>query len=397
MPTPLKAILLKVERLTGNRQNWLKYSSALSMAGLVVLGACSKQAEKTEDIRPVRAVKVTAGSTELAAEFSGEIRPRVESRLGFRVGGKIVARNVDVGTEVKRGQILMQLDPQDLALAQSQAKAGLSAAESNRNLARDEFKRYQDLREKNFVAATVLDGKENSYRAAQANYEQALAAFKNQSNQAAYANLISDVDGVVTVIEAEAGQVVAAGIPVLRVAQSGAMDVIIGIPEDKVNTIRQIKDIRVRLWANPTEVISAKLRELSPIADPVTRTYVAKLALPDTTKNIKLGMTASVTFVAKTPNAMIKLPMTALFQEKNTSSVWIVEAGAVKLVPVQVSGSSGQDVLLSSGVSVGQTVVTAGVNLLKSGQKVTVLDADPLAGTDKNPAASKVTVTGAAK
>lgn len=397
MPTPLKAILLKAERLAGNNQNWHQYPKALSIAGLILLGACSKQAEKVEDVRPVRAVKVTTGNAELAAEFSGEVRPRVESRLGFRVGGKIIARKVDVGTEVKRGQILMQLDPQDLLLTQTQAKAGLIAAESNRNLAKDEFKRYQDLREKNFVAAAVLDAKENSYKAALASYEQASAAFKNQSNQAGYASLVSDVDGVVTAIEAETGQVVAAGTPVLRVAQSGEMDVIIGIPEDKVNTIRQIKDIRVRLWANPAEVISAKLRELSPIADPVTRTYAAKLALPDSTKNIRLGMTASVTFVAKNPSAMIRLPMTALFQDKNVTSVWIVDAGTVKLVPVQLSGSSGQDILLSSGVTTGQMVVTAGVNLLKPGQKVTILDMEPVATTDKSPASAKVVVTGDAK
>ncbi|WP_227869646.1 efflux RND transporter periplasmic adaptor subunit [Undibacterium parvum] len=376
-------------------QGLLRGSATLSLASLLLLVACSKPVEKTEDIRPVRAMKVAADNAEIAAEFSGEVRPRIESKLGFRVGGKIIARKVDLGSEVKRGQVLMQLDPQDLGLAQAQAKAGLSAAESSRDLARTELKRYQDLREKNFVGAAVLDAKDGTYKAAQANYEQALAAFKNQSNQAGYATLVADVDGVVTAVDAEAGQVVAAGVPVLRIAQAGEMDVVIGIPEDKVNTIRQIKDIRVRLWANPNEVILAKMRELSPIADPVTRTYTAKLALPADAKDVKLGMTAAVTFATKNPRAMIKLPMTALFQDKNMTSVWIVEGGAVKLVPVQLADSSGADILLASGVAIGQTVVTAGVNLLKPGQKVSVLGVEAVQ-TAATPSASNKLASGGA-
>ncbi len=397
MPTSLMVTLSKMSRLPEKRQYGSRYLLLIAMAGLLMLAACSKNAEKTEDIRPVRAIKVAAENADIVAEFAGEVRPRIESRLGFRVGGKIIARKVDVGAQVKRGQVLMQLDPQDLGLAQAQARAGLNAAESNRDLAKAELKRYQELRDRNFVSAAVLEAKETSYKAAQSSYEQALAAFKSQSNQAAYTSLVSDVDGVVTAIEAETGQVVAAGTPVARVAQSGEMDVVIGIPEDKVNSIRSIKDIRVRLWVNPSEAIPARLRELSPIADPLTRTYAAKLALPDTTKNIQLGMTAAVSFVAKNPVALIKLPMTALFQEKNVTSVWVVDGGTVKLVPVQLAGSTGQDVLLASGVQVGQTVVTAGVNLLKPGQKVTILNAEPVVGQALNSTSNKSVAAGASK
>ena len=367
--------LLKRSEYSRSRFN---LSLIVMVLGFSLLSACSKSVDKVEDIRPVRAVKAVADNADISAEFSGEVRPRIESKLGFRVGGKIISRKVDVGTAVKRGQVLMQLDPQDLALAQTQAKAGLSAAESNRDLARAEMRRFQELREKNFVASSALESKEATYKAAQSNYEQALAVFKNQTNQAAYTSLVADLDGVVTAIDVEVGQVVAAGASVMRVAQDGEMDMVIGIPEDKVNTIREIKDIRVRLWVNPNENIAATLRELSPIADPVTRTYTAKLALPSTTKNIKLGMTASVSFVVKNPSSMIRLPLTALFQEKNATFVWVVEAGVVKLFPVRLGGSSGQDVLLAGGVAVGQMVVTAGVNLLKPGQKVTILGRDPV-------------------
>lgn len=344
-----------------------------TIASTVLLGACSKPVEQTEDIRPVRAIRLAADNAEIVAEFSGDVRARVESRLGFRVGGKIVAREVDVGTVVGRGQPLMQLDPQDLKLAQAQANAGLKAAESNRELAGAELKRYRDLREKNFVSQAVLDAKETAFNAAQASYEQALAAYKNQSNQAGYATLVSDVDGVVTGVDAEVGQVVAPGNPVVRVAQTGEKEIVIGIPEDKVDTLRRIADVRVRTWARPERVIPGKLRELSPVADPATRTYTAKISIPNAPADVRLGMTAYVTFAARTADAAIKVPLTALLQDKGGSAVWMVENGAVKLVPVTVVGTTGNEVLLAGGVSPGQTVVTAGVNLLKPGQKVKIL------------------------
>ncbi len=352
-------------------------AAACALAGVAVLAACSKPVEKAEEIRPVRAIKLAADNVDVVAEFSGEVRARVESRLGFRVGGKIISRKVDVGAPVKRGQVLMQLDPQDMQLAQAQANAGLRAAESNRDLARAELKRYQDLREKNFVSQAVLDAKETAYKAAQASYEQALAAFRNQSNQAGYTALVADVDGVVTGVDAEVGQVVAAGTPVVRVAKAGEKEIVIGIPEDRVDALRRVTDVRVRTWAKPAEVVPGKLRELSPVADPVTRTYTAKIAIPNAPDDMKLGMTAYVAFAAKTQNAMLKLPLTALFQDKSATAVWVVENGAVRAVPVQVAGSSGNEIVVAGGIAPGQTVVTAGVNLLKPGQKVKILGDDP--------------------
>jgi multidrug efflux system membrane fusion protein len=352
---------------------------SLSIAGLVslfALSACGKKIEKTEDIRPVRAIVAALEGSEIAAEFSGEIRARVESKLGFRVPGKIIARKVDVGSLVKQGQVLMQLDPQDLLLGQAQAKAGLTAAESNRDLAKADLQRYRELREKNFVAQAVLDAKESTFKAAQANFDQAKAGFSNQSNQAGYSALTADVDGVVTGIDAEVGQVVSAGMIVVRVAKTKEVDMVVGIPEDKINFIRQMKDVQVRLWANPNEIIEGKLRELSPIADPVTRTFTAKVALPEGSKNVQLGMTAVVSFGIRNPQPMIRLPLTSLFQDKNVTSVWVVEGGSVKLLPVQIASTTGQDVLIAGGINSGQTIVTAGVNLLKQGQKVLILDVE---------------------
>ena len=355
-------------------------SAVAALLGVALLAACSHAPEKVEEVRPVRVMTLASSDVDLDAEFPGEVRARVESRLGFRVGGKIVARKVDVGTIVKRGQVLMQLDPQDLQLAQAQAVAGLKASESNRDLARAELKRYQDLRDKNFVSQAVLDSKDTAYRSAQASYEQALAQSKTQSNQTAYTTLVADADGVVTGVDAEVGQVVAAGNPVVRVAQTGEKEIVIGIPEDKVDALRQVGDVKVRIWAQPNDLIAGHIREISPIADPVTRTYTAKIAMPGAPADVRLGMTAYVRFASKTVAPQIRVPMTALFQDKAGSAVWVVENHVARLAPVQVGGASGNDVLLAGGVASGQVVVTAGVNSLKPGQKVSILGEEAAPG-----------------
>lgn len=349
------------------------------LALALALAGCSKPVEKVEEVRPVRAITMTPAAAGTVAEFSGEIRARYESRLGFRVGGKIVQRKVDVGTVVKKGDLLMRLDPQDLQLAQSQANAALGAADSNLSLAKAELARYKELRDKNFVSQAVLDSKETAYRSALATREQAAAALRTQRNQTGYGNLVADVDGVVTGIDAETGQVVAAGTPVVRLAQLGEKEIVISIPEDQVDALRRVTDVSVRTWANPKQALPGKLRELSPVADPATRTYTARISIPNAPADVRLGMTAYVTFSAAGSTPMLKVPLTALVQNQGGSAVWVVENGTVRLAPVQLAAPSGNDMLVASGINPGQTVVTAGVNLLKPGQKVTVLDADPAA------------------
>ena len=352
----------------------------VAAAALVAtLAACSKPAPKVEDVRPVRAIVLASSNVDVNAEFSGEVVARVTSQLGFRVGGKIVERKVDVGAVVKRGQVLMQLDPQDLQLSQAQAKASLNSAETSRDLARAELKRYQDLREKNFVSQAVLDAKQSALKAAQANVEAARAGLRGQSNQADYTTLVADVDGVVTAIDAEVGQVVQAGTPVVRVARTAEKDVVIGIPEnkvDKVDALRQSADVVVRLWADAEQTIPGKIRVIAPMADAATRTYSVKVALP-ARADARLGMSATVELATgAATSGGLRVPLSALVNNKGASSVWVVENGAVRLVPVQVAGQVENDVLVSGAVRAGQNVVTAGVNLLKPGQKVRILTAD---------------------
>jgi RND family efflux transporter MFP subunit len=328
-------------------------------------------------VRPVRAITLVAADVGVSAEFSGDVRPRYESRLGFRVGGKISARKVEVGGIVKRGTLLMQLDPQDLRLGQAQAQASLRAAETTLELAQAELQRYQNLRSQNFVSQAVLDEKVAAARSSQATVESSRAALREQANQTGYANLVSDTDGVVTAIDAEVGQVVAAGTPVVRVARTDEKEVVIGVPEDQVGALRSVGEVAVHLWADPGRSIPGRIREVSPMADPATRTYTVKVAVP-ARDDVRLGMTAVVELKQRAGGRgpALRVPLSALHQDKGVTALWVIENGAVRLVPVRVGGLSGNEVVLAEGVRAGQTVVTAGVNLLKNGQKVKILTAD---------------------
>lgn len=349
---------------------WLPPLTALVLS--LQLAGCSDKPAKTEDIRPVRAIVVAASGAKNFVELAGEVQPRYESQLGFRVGGKVISRRVDVGTTVRRGQLLMQLDASDFQLAQAQAKASLSAADSTFALAQSELNRYRELRQKNFVSQAVLESKEAAYKAAQASQEQATVGLRVQANQRSYTSLMADADGVVTGIDAEVGQVVSPGTPVVRIARLGEKEVRVSIPEDQVAKLKRISDVMVRTWANPELALEGRLRELSPVADAATRTFTAKIALPKAGSNIQLGMTATVSFANETAPGIV-LPMTALFNHKEKTAVWVVDQGAVRLALVEVAGAVGNEILIFSGLVPGQTVVTAGVNLLREGQKVTLL------------------------
>ncbi|WP_229425614.1 efflux RND transporter periplasmic adaptor subunit [Massilia sp. Se16.2.3] len=201
----------------------------------------------------------------------------------------------------------MQLDPQDLRLAAAGAQASLRAAETNRDLASADFKRYQELRAKNFVSQSVLDSKRAALRAAQAEADAARAAYRGQSNQAGYASLVADIDGVVTGIDAEVGQVVNAGTPVVRVARTDEMEVVIGIPEDQVGGLRNVTAVLVRLWANGARRFPGRVREVSPVADPATRTYAARIAIPPRA-DVRPGMTATVQFASSSGGSGLRAP-----------------------------------------------------------------------------------------
>lgn len=344
----------------------------LALAGL--LAACSRSEPPPEPVRAVKLVTVGAQPLLAAQEYAGEVRARVESRLGFRVAGKIVQRQALLGQRVQAGQVLAQLDPQDYQLAAAASAAQASAAQTQYDLAAAEFKRFVQLKEQNFISGAELERREASLKAARATLEQARAQALAQGNQAGYTRLVADVAGVVTGIDAEPGQVVAAGTPVVRIAHDGPRDVVFAVPEDKVARLKEGQAVAVRSWAGGGP-LQGRVREVAASADPVTRTFTVKVGI-DAASAPPLGSTAYVLpeALGHAGVAALKLPTTALRQEGQATAVWVYEAdkGTVRSQPVQVATADGNEAVIVGGLVPGMQVVSTGVHVLTPGQKVAV-------------------------
>lgn len=363
-------------KLSPPQQGVRRAVAVLWALALLGLAACSPPPAEEP---PLRAVKlITVGASPLAAqrEYAAEVRARVESRLGFRVAGKITRRAVELGQAVKAGQLLAEIDPSDYRLAAEAARAQVAAAQTQRDLAAADLRRYTALREQNFISGAELERREAVFKAAQATLEQAQAQLAVQGNQAGYTRLLANTAGVVTSIDADVGQVVAAGVPVLRVAQDGPRDVVFNLPEDKLATVAPGLKVTVRTWADG-RVHDGVVREIASAADPVTRTYLVKVGLSGA-EQPPLGATASVRLPAPmqadAPPAAIKLPTTALRQEGGHSAVWVFDpaSSTVRSQPVEVATADGNEVVIAAGLKPGQRVVATGVHVLSPGQKVLV-------------------------
>ena len=343
----------------------------------MLVSACSRPAPPEEPVRSVKVITVGLGAFESGQEYAGEVRARVESRLGFRVAGKITKRTVEVGQRVKAGQLLAQLDPGDYQLAADAGRAQVVSATTQRDLAAADLTRYRALKDQNFISGAELERREATLKAAQATLEQAQAQLTGQGNQTGYTQLLADVSGVVTAVEAEAGQVVAAGTPVVRIAQDGPRDVVFAVPEDKLARVPVGSAVTVRSWTGGPS-LRGTVRELAASADPVTRTFPVKVTLSekDAGEALPLGATAYVVpqAVAQLAGGVIKLPTSALRQEGKGSAVWVLDTASmtVRSQPVQIATADGNEAVIASGLQPGQKVVSAGVHVLSPGQKVTI-------------------------
>jgi RND family efflux transporter MFP subunit len=354
------------------------------LAGLLVasaaLSGCSRQDAAAEPVRSVRTMIVSSESAGGTLEYAAEVRARTESRLGFRVGGKITRRQAELGDSVKAGQVLAQLDPQDLRLAQDAARAALNAAQTNLELATADYKRYRDLRDQGFISSAELERRDTALKSAQAQFDQARAQASVQGNQAAYSSLVADASGVITGIDAEPGMVVASGTPVLRLAHDGPRDAVFSIPEDRIVEVRTLAGkqggLKVRLWGSD-RTYDASVRELAAAADPMTRTFLVKADVGSAP--VKLGQSATVVMDLPRVSGVMRLPLTAVAEVQGRTSVWVVEkdkgSGAdasltVRPQPIEVAGADGNTVVVSAGLNPGQMVVTAGAHVLTPGQRV---------------------------
>lgn len=357
---------------------------ALTLA--LALAACSKTAPPAEPVRAVRTLTLSAGPAGGTVDYAAEVRARVESRLGFRVGGKMVSRPAGLGDNVKAGQVLASLDPSDLRLGQEAARSSVQAARANHDQAQADFKRFKELRDQGFISTAELERRETTLKAALAQLEQAQAQAGVQSNQARYSTLVADVSGVVTAVEAEPGAVLAAGATVLRLAQDGPRDAVFSVPEDQADGLRALQGrsgaLQVRLWGKEGVPIAATVREVAAAADPATRTFIVKADIGRAAA--RLGQTATVSLALPVVAGMIKLPLSAVFEQQGQSQVWLLDQATmtVRAQAIQVLGAEGNQVLIAAtagGLAAGQQVVSAGVHVLSPGQKVTLYGAPPSA------------------
>jgi RND family efflux transporter MFP subunit len=351
----------------------LKISTHILLLALSVatLTACREDKQAVPPQPPTVLVRAATPALGLdQAVYSGEVRARHEADLGFRVGGKIAARLVDVGAEVKSGQALARLDPTDLQLNVAAVRAQVSAAESDLALAKAEVDRYKALADKKFVSQAVLDAKNTAYQASAARVEQAKAQLNVSGNQAGYASLASDRPGVVTAILAEAGQVVAAGQPVLRVARPEEKEILIYVPEGRLAELRGARELAVNLPASPDVKLRGALRELAPAADPATRTYAARIRLLNIDPAVRLGMTAQVALASDKTGAGVKVPLSAVVERGQGPEVWVVLQGKAQRRPVKVAEFREDGAVLAEGIVPGESVVAVGAHKLVAGMAV---------------------------
>jgi RND family efflux transporter MFP subunit len=344
-------------------------------AALLVAGCEANTAPVARIDRPVQVQRVAFADSESKREFVGVVRARYETDLGFRVAGKIVTRVVNVGDSVRIGDVVARLDPEDLKLQVQSAEAELAAATSNLAQAAADFERYTKLKTNGWASIADFDRKKAASDEAQGRLDRARRSLDLARNQLGYADLKADADGVITATPAEAGQVVAIGQAVARLAHRGEKEAVVALPETWLAEARTAK-ASVRLWAERDRSFAARLRELSPQADPATRTYAARFTIEQADDAVAFGMTATVTLAQANDAKVARLPLAAILNRGSGPAVFAIDAsGALVQRPVTVVSFTEDAALVTAGIGDGDRIVTLGVQKLELGLRVRAIEA----------------------
>ena len=378
-----------------NRTPHIVFALFTGASALFSLGGCHQGEVKAPAPRPALAYQIKAGAGSETELYAGEIRARVEVDHAFRVGGKIVQRMVDAGATVKKGQALARLDPQDIKLASDAATSQVAAQKTEADFAENELKRFRDLFTRGFVSQSALDQKISLANAAKARLDAVRAQAAVSLNQAGYAILVAEMDGVVTQVMAEAGQVVAQGQPVMRIANPKEKELSISAAESKLGDFRKVlaqadakggaknsgANLRVALWSQPSKYYPARIREIAGAADPVTRTYAIRLSIQNPDEAIQLGMTAYAVFGTANESNTLSVPLSSIYVKGDPKGdvvgVWLIAAdGKVSLKPVTVLQYRETSAFIeplggaAGGIKAGDLIVAAGVHKLREGEIV---------------------------
>lgn len=357
-------------------QRRLPVNALVGVLLTAVLAACGEAPAPAESPRPVLVTHAAAGGVATTA-FAGEIRAREEAALAFRIGGNLIERRVDVGDRVRRGDLLAVLDPGDVQAQARAAQARLTAAQAQLQRARAEQARLATLGRDQLVSRSSVDAQNAATAAAQGEADAARESLAVARNQAAYAQLRAPRDGVIASRQAEAGQVVAAGQPVFSLAADGEREVAFAVPEGTTARIHPGQAVQVELWSAPGRRIAARVREVSPAADPVTRTFAARAVLDG--GDAPLGASARVYLQPGEAASSLAVPLGALQRGADGgAAVFVVDpaTGVARRRPVVIGAFGTDSVPVLRGIAASEWIVAAGGHLLRDGQKVAPVDRD---------------------
>jgi RND family efflux transporter MFP subunit len=342
----------------------------LTLPLIATVAGCKSETTEMQP-RPIRSIVAVAKPMQNDRQAVGEIKPRYESDLSFRVGGKLLARLVDVGATVKQGETLAALDTQDYQNRLRSAEADVSAAEAALVEAQGSEDRLGRLLKNGYTPKANYDTALRNLRSAEARLAAAKANLDLTRDQLDYTELKAEFDGVITAVGAEAGQNVTPGQLVVRLARPGDKDAVFSIAETAIGDRAENGAVLVWPLSNPDLLVEGMVREISPVADPTTRTYTVKVTLKDAPPQVRFGMSIGGRWKGS-PLAVVALPLSALFDKHGTPAVWVFDqaSGSVVLKPVTVARYEADAVIIADGIATGSIVATAGINMLRENQKV---------------------------
>lgn len=347
--------------------------------GLFLLAGCSEEKPPAPPAeRPVLTAKVQE-RPQVALDFPGTVEPQVSTQKAFRVAGQVVARNVNLGDQVKKGDVLAVLDTSQLREGLRSAEASVAAAQSQLANARSVDERANALAKEGFASPAQIESAKQSYAAASANLESMQAQLQKAEEQLGYAQLIADYDGIVTATNIEVGETVAAGAPAITIARPDLRDAVIDVPDDYIGLIAQGDLFKVATVLEPNKQIEGKVREIAPSADKITHTVRVKISIGNAPENFRIGTTIDAT-AAKGGADILVVPADAVMSDDGKLSVWKVDRKTMTVVrtPIEAAIGPGGAYQVKSGLSAGDLVPVAGIHALKDGQQIKLAeDATP--------------------
>ena len=358
----------------GDRSRGVLVAVTLVSLAATIAG-CDKPTPPAPEARPVRTVTIEGGTEGETVSLTGQVRAKDEVSLAFRLDGRMIERPVNVGDVLKGGQVVARLDPQNQQNELRSAQAELSSAQAALKQAQLTFQRQQDLLKNGWTPRSRFDEAEQALRTAEAQVDAARAQVRIADDRLGYTVLVADAPGAVTAVGAESGEVVRAGQMIVQLAREGGRDAVFDVPEQLIRTGPRDPVVEVALTDDPNVTATGRVREIAPQADPTTRTFQVKVGITNPPETMRLGSTVTGRVRLAAPPG-VELPASALTQANDRPAVWVVDPRnqTVSLRSVDVLRYDPASIIISEGLRAGEIVVTAGVQALRPGQKVRLLE-----------------------